>query len=83
MKITVPTSGTYRIDTISSSGDPDFSITNATQRTPEVRATDDIDGENDRNATLTINLIAGDIYYLDAFRHACTEGYTLLMQRIQ
>ena len=45
-----------------------------------VSATDDIDGANNRNATLTITLTAGNIYYLEAFRYGTPYNYSLIMQ---
>lgn len=80
IKIVPQTSGTYTFTTASSSGDPHFRITNATTGAAAVSATDDIDGANNRNATLTITLTAGNIYYLEAFRYGTPYNYNLIMQ---
>ena len=47
-----------------------------------VAATDDIDGANNRNATLTITLTAGNVYYIEAFRYGIPYNYNLIMQPI-
>ena len=66
--------GTYRLETISSIGDPNFCIRNATRNTDEVYAIDNIIG---RNARLIIDLIAGDIYYITAMNDDRKYGYSL------
>lgn len=80
IRIVPQTSGSYKFTTSSSSGDPHFRITNATTGAAAVSATDDIDGANNRNATLTITLTAGNIYYLEAFRYGTPYNYNLVMQ---
>lgn len=80
IRIVPQTSGSYQFTTSSSSGDPHFRITNATTGAAAVSATDDIDGANNRNATLTITLTAGNIYYLEAFRYGTPYNYNLIMQ---
>lgn len=77
IKLTPRVSGSYKIYTSGYNGDPNFRITNASKGTSAVSATDDINGANDRNAVLTINLIGGDIYYLEAFRYGAPYSYTL------
>lgn len=79
IRIVPQTSGSYQFTTSSSSGDPHFRITNATTGAAAVSATDDIDGANNRNATLTITLTAGNIYYLEAFRYGTPYNYNLIM----
>ena len=79
IKIVPRVSGTYKLFTSSSIGDPHFYITNATTGGAAVVAVDDIDGANDRNATLTLNLVAGNVYYLEAFRFGTPQTYTLRM----
>lgn len=76
IKITPRISGSYKIFTGGSNGDPDFRIINASKGTT-VSAQDDINGSSDRNAVLTIDLIKGDIYYIEAFRHFTPYNYTL------
>ena len=68
IKLTPSLSGSFKFKTISSSGDPHFYITNATKGTSTIAATDDI-GSSDRNAELVIDLIAGDVYYLEVFNY--------------
>lgn len=80
IRIVPQTSGSYKFTTSSSSGDPHFRITNATTGAAAVSATDDIDGANNRNATLTITLTAGNIYYLEAFRYGTPYNYNIIMQ---
>ncbi len=72
-------SGSYTLTTYGSYGDPNFRITNATTGATSILADDDIDGANNRNATLTVNLVAGNIYYLEAFRYGTPYTYTLRM----
>ncbi len=69
--------GEYRLETISNVGDPHFSIRNATKNTDTVNATDDIDGANNRNARLIIDLIAGDTYYITTKSFNSNYGYNL------
>ncbi len=66
--------GTYRIETISNLSDPNFSIRNATKNTDEIYAIDNING---RNARLTIDLIAGDTYFITAMNDDRKYGYSL------
>jgi len=77
IKITPKVSGSYKIYTSSSSGDPNFRITNATKGTSAIAATDDMNGSADRDAVLTLDLIGGDIYYLEAFRYGTPYTYIL------
>ena len=70
-------SGEYLFETISNVGDPHFSIKNATKNTDTVNATDDIDGANNRNARLLIDLIAGDTYYITTKSFNSGYGYKL------
>lgn len=77
IKIVPKVSGTYKIFTSSSYGNPIFRITNATAGTATVVATDDINGINNRNATLTLNLVSGNVYYLEAYRYGTPYNYTL------
>lgn len=79
IKIVPKVTGIYKLFTSSSVGDPNFRITNATTGASAVTATDDIDGANNRNATLTLNLIKGNVYYLEAFRYGTPYAYTLRM----
>ena len=79
IKLVPKVSGTYRLLSFSNIGDPHFRITNATTGADTVPATDDIDGANNRNAMLTINLTAGNVYYLEAFRYNTPYDYTLKM----
>ena len=73
----VPTiSGNYRFETISSYGDPDFSVSDATAN-KTFSAIDDLDGEDDRDARLDMYLTAGHIYYIDAFSHNSSYGYSM------
>jgi len=69
-------SGSYKLETISSSGDPNFRVINASKGIVNT-AIDDIAGSSNRNARLTVDLIAGDIYYIDAFSYNSHYGYTL------
>ncbi|MBE6916690.1 MAG: hypothetical protein E7470_02120 [Ruminococcaceae bacterium] len=78
VRITPKVSGSYKIFTSSHSGDPYFCITNATKGTATVAAFDDISLPN-KNAMLTINLIAGDTYYLEAYHNEMPREYTLHM----
>lgn len=76
MKFIPSISGRYRFETTSSSGDPNFSVTNATTKIT-YSATDDIDGANNRNARLDMNLQAGQVYYIEAFSYNSNYGYNL------
>ncbi len=81
VKVTVPVSGSYRIYTTSSSGDPNFYIMNAAQGTYVGSVTDDINGASNRNATLTANLVANEVYYLIAYRYGTPYEYTLRIEQ--
>lgn len=70
-------SGSYKLATYSSQGDPNFRIYNATKGTAVVYAVDDVDGVDDRNAALTLDLIGGDIYYIEALRYGTPYQYIL------
>ena len=76
IKMTAVVGGSYKIITSGSSGDPHFYITNATKGTSTIAATDDI-SSMDRNAELIIDLIAGDVYYIEAFNYNQYHSYTL------
>jgi hypothetical protein len=77
IKIVPKVSGTYKLISLSNNGDPNFCITNATAGTDAVFATDDIDGANNRNAMLTLDLVAGNVYYLGAFRYGTPSAYII------
>lgn len=79
IKIVPKVTGSYKISTYSGVGDPNFRITNATTGAAAIAATDDIDGANNRNATLTLNLISGNVYYLEAFRYGTPYAYSIRM----
>lgn len=70
-------SGSYKLATYSSQGDPNFRIYNATKGTAVVHAVDDVDGVDDKNAALTLDLIGGDIYYIEALRYGTPYQYIL------
>ena len=72
-------SGSYKIWTLSTHGDPNFSIVNATKRTGITSATDDKNYPTDKNAELTINLVAGNVYYIEAFNYNSAYSYTLMI----
>lgn len=76
LKFAPSISGLYRFETISTNGDPNFSITDATTKV-ETPAIDDLDGANNRNARLDMQLTAGHIYYIDAFSYNSSYGYSL------
>lgn len=76
MKFIPSISGRYRFETISSYGDPNFSVTNATTKIT-YSATDDLDGANNRNARLDLNLQSGQVYYIEAFSYNSNYGYYL------
>lgn len=76
IKLTPAVSGSYKMITLSSVGDPHFYITNASKGTSTVVAKDD-NSSSDRNAELTIELIAGDTYYIEAFNFSRLYGYLL------
>ena len=54
-----------------------FYVIKASQGVYAGSVTDDINGSSNRNATLTINLTAGDVYYLVAFDRSSAHGFTL------
>ncbi|MCM1197050.1 MAG: hypothetical protein NC310_08300 [Roseburia sp.] len=66
-------SGKYRFETLLSYGDPNFTLIDATTNTA-YNATDDIDGTNNRNARLDIDILAGHVYYIDAFCYGLADG---------
>ena len=69
--------GEYLFETISNEGDPFFYLINATKKTNTVNATDDIDGANNRNSRLIVDIIAGDTYYITATSFNSNFGYNL------
>ena len=69
-------SGSYKFETISTIGDPNFQIVNASKG-DVYNAVDDIDGISNRNARLTLDLVAGDTYFIVAFSYTSRYGYTL------
>lgn len=79
IKIVPKVSGCYKLYTSSSVGDPNFRITNATTGASAISATDDVGGSSDWNATLTLNLVGGNVYYLEAFRYGTPYAFTLRM----
>ena len=76
IKLTPLVSGSYKILATNNGGDPNFCITNATKGTATVAATDDI-SPMDSDAELIIDLIAGDIYYLEVYNYNKHYGCTL------
>ena len=69
ISLTPEISGTYKIWTESTQGDPHFRITNVTAGTQPVVAQTDISATN-KNAELTIELLQGNTYYIEAFHYA-------------
>lgn len=78
MKFIPNVSGSYKFETLSTSGDPHFRIINASKGNVHY-ALDDINGASNRNARLILDLIAGDTYFIDAFNYSSQYGYTLQM----
>lgn len=72
-------SGSYKIWTLSSYGDPNFRIVDATERNGTISAIDDKNYPTDKNAELTINLVAGNVYYIEAFNYSSAYSYTLMI----
>lgn len=76
MSFTPRISGSYKFETISTMGDPNFQIVNASKG-DIYNALDDINGSSNRNARLILDLIEGDTYYIVAFSYNSLYGYTL------